>query len=217
MLITYSRAIGLMLVVSMIGLPRFAYAQACHVAYDVCYVNSDCCSGVCIQPPPGCSTTLCPTATCLKSTTVHFQTADGQHFLTAVNGGGVGGPNSGPNSGPIHTDATTVGSWETFQCVGSPSGFVLQTTDGNFITAVRGGGIGGPNANPYQLHTDATVADSWETFTIVPIGGTQCAIQTLTGNFVTVVDGGGDDDAANELPIHTNATTASDWEYFFIK
>jgi hypothetical protein len=38
-----------------------------------------------------------------------IQTVNG-YYLTAVNGGGIGGA----NNVPIHTDATTIGPWETF-------------------------------------------------------------------------------------------------------
>ena len=41
----------------------------------------------------------------------------------------------------------------------------LQTSDGHYLTAVGGGGIGGSTIVP--IHTDATKIDVWETFTFI--------------------------------------------------
>ena len=54
--------------------------------------------------------------TVIAGTSVTLQTADG-HFITAVNGGGIGGI----NNVPFHTDALKRGSWETFSWVGGES------------------------------------------------------------------------------------------------
>jgi len=150
-------------------------------------------------------------ATC----TVTIKTTNG-HFLTAVNGGGVGGPNTGSNSSAVHTDAKSIGSWETLTCAFSGPNVTFQTQDGHFITAVNGGGMGGANANPFQIHTDAAAAGAWGTFTLVPVGGSRCALKTLNGYYLTAVNGGGwgNTDTANKFPIHTNATKAGVWETF---
>lgn len=215
-------SVGLVVVsltLALVVLSGASLGQQCQVTGSTCFTNSNCCSGVCMQPAPGCHTELCPTAACL-GTGRHFniKTSDAVHFVTAVNGGGVGGPNSGPQSAAIHTDATTAGAWETFNCTTSnPNNTItFQVNDGNFITAVGGGGVGGPNANPSQLHTDATKAGPWEQFTIVSVGPNQCALKTSSGNFVTAVNGGGwgGSDTANKFPIHTNATKAGQWETF---
>jgi hypothetical protein len=71
------------------------------------------------------------------------------HYVTAVNGGGVGGP----NTVPIHTEATEIGPWETFilddfreQMLDSLNTFrppfatrryVLYYTDGRRLVPVR--------------------------------------------------------------------------------
>jgi hypothetical protein len=191
----------------------------CQSSGNTCNINSDCCAGMCAQPAPGCHTELCPTAQCLgNSGIVNIKTVDG-HFLTAVDGGGVGGPDSGPQSAAIHTDATSRGSWETFTCaISLPSTITFKTNDGHFVTAVNGGNIGGPNANPFQLHTDATAAGQWEQFTFVNISNTSCALKTSDGHFVSAVNRGGwgDSDGANKFPIHTNSKTAGQWETFTI-
>ncbi len=152
---------AVLLALMLVSVTAVSFAQ-CQSGGSTCYINSNCCSGMCAQPAPGCHTELCPTAQCLgNSGAVNFKTLNG-HFLTAVNDGGVGGPNSGAQSAAIHTDSTTIGPWETFTCaISLPGTVTFQTTGGDFVTAVKGGGIGGPNANPYQLHTDATVAGPW--------------------------------------------------------
>lgn len=147
-----------------------------------------------------------------------LQTSNG-HFVTAVNGGGLGGPDSGPASIALHTDATSVGPWETFTCVNvGPDKMAFQTFTGNYVTAVDYGGIGGPNSSASPIHTDATKAGPWEIFTIVwlPLG--KCALQTEDGHYVTAVNGGGwgGQDTANKYPIHTNATAIGPWEIFTV-
>jgi hypothetical protein len=98
----------------------------------------------------------------------HFalKTANG-HYVTAVNGGGIGST-PGPQQ-PIVTNATAPGGSEaTFRINRTPLGTVIiATSSGHFLTAVNAGGFGGPNNTP--IHTDATVLGPWETFTWVPI------------------------------------------------
>jgi hypothetical protein len=152
---------------------------------------------------------------------VTIQTVDG-HFLTAVNGGGVGGPNSGPDSAAIHTDAAypAPGPWETFTCVSlGKNRLAFQTQSGSFLTAVNAGGMGGPNANPYQIHTDVPptrAVGPWEQFRLVRLEGSKCALQTKTGFWLTAVNGGGWGEAANRFPIHTDARRVGPWETFTI-
>jgi serine/threonine protein kinase len=137
------------------------------------------------------------------------------NYLTAVNNGGLGGPNAGPGSTPIHTDATQVGSWEKFTFVEQSGGkFALRTVRGNYVTAVKGGGIGGPNNSQYPIHTDATQVESWETFTFLKQPDGTFAIRTGGGFYLTAVNGGGWGEAANQYPIHTDATQVGSWETF---
>lgn len=178
---------------------------------DTCIINSDCNSGLCMQPAPGCNTQLCPTAVCLGNTGhVTIQTLNGQ-FVTAVNGGGLGGSDAA-----INTNRTSQLGWETFTCnLTRPNKVTFQTSDGSFVTAVNGGGIGGPNADPYEIHTDATKAQSWEQFTITTDNTNHCALITADGHFVTAVNGGGwGNNDPNKFPIHTNASAAGVWETF---
>jgi len=155
---------------------------------------------------------------------ISLKTSDG-HFLSAVNGGNMGDPVGMPeNSIPFHTNATEHQAWETFKFV--PQGgkiFALQTSSGNFVTAVNGGNMGDPTGMPFNsipLHTNATDVSAWETFEMIPVSPQQdrFALKTSDGHFVTAVNGGNMGDPAgqpaNSWPLHTNATEAKDWEKF---
>jgi len=104
-------------------------------------------------------------------------------YVTANNGGGIGGPNS--VASPMHTDATAVGAWEKFNiypttCASPQQGnaqiqwmlaniflhpaecVYIATSSGDFVTALNGGGYGGGPSDPFR--TNAASAQSWETF-----------------------------------------------------
>lgn len=88
------------------------------------------------------------------------------HYLTAVNGGGMG---NRANTDPLHTDQTEIEDWEKFELVEvEPGIYAFKTLNGNTVTAVNGGGVG-EAANQLPMHTDATVASTWEQFILVPI------------------------------------------------
>jgi hypothetical protein len=148
----------------------------------------------------------------------------GGYYLTAVDGGGLGGPN---NTGvALHSDARNRSTWETFRLIATdPKGgwHALQTSNGHYVTAVNGGGIGGPNNSTLPFHTDLPTADgdhppsTWETFTLEYVdeqAGT-VALKTETGNYVTAVNGGGVG-GPNTTPIHTDAVAVSDWENWWL-
>ncbi len=192
-----------------------------------CIVNSDCTSGLCMQPAPcKCQTgsCLCPTASCLGNTpNVTIQTSKGT-FITAVNGGGLGGSDAAMN-----TNRTQQLGWETFTCILTlPNKLSLKTSGGNWITASLGGGVGGPNADPFEIHTDAKKAGPWEQFKILTSDGASnnCALVTNDGLFITAVNGGGfpghgfrtTSDPTYKFPIHTDATWPQPalWEMFTI-
>lgn len=103
-----------------------------------------------------------------------LRTSSGSNYLTAVNGGGVSGPNDA--SCPVHTNATSAGPWEMFTLVVNdalnpptvqimPSG-AQPNVGPYYLTAVNGGGVGGPNTQP--VHTDATIIGPWEQFSFSP-------------------------------------------------
>lgn len=147
-----------------------------------------------------------------------IQTTNGQ-FLSAVNGGGIGDPPGAPfNSMPIHTNATAIGPWETFNVVPVGTGnFAIMTPSGNYLTAVNGGGMG-TAGDGFAIHTDREKPGSDESFTLISCGNGQYAFMTSSGNYVTAVNGGGIGDppgySYNRLPIHTDATAIGPWETF---
>ena len=288
---------------------------------ETCDINSDCQSGLCMQPGPGSGTGLRPTAQCLgNSAKVTFSTQGG-FFLTAENGGGLVGPTSpdtsqipnvisvttarqgcldiqpdgnmtdlvgqfcngktscsykspGQQSNSASRTFCTQGLEITYQCTNNSSAVVtvpgdawkhgpaqlacnppslptdasgsafyttatkqldreiftcnltlpnqlsIKTNGGQWVTAVNGGGIGGPAADPWEIQTNRTQASSWETFTILTNDANQCSFKTNSGNFVSAVNGGGygNNDTANTFPMHTNsmAPTPGAWEMFTI-
>lgn len=143
-------------------------------------------------------------------------TASG-HYVTVVNGGGLGGPNTGSDAVPIHTDATSAGAWETFTVVwldDARKSFALKTVNGNYLTAENSGGIGGPNDSTSPIHTDATEIGSWQKLTIRFLPNGKATIQTPSGHYLGAVNGGGmgrPNDA-----IVTNRTKLGNWEIFKI-
>lgn len=155
-----------------------------------------------------------------QTVTGAIQTQTG-NFITAVNGGGLGGPNYGSNATALHTDATTPEAWETFSMVWVNQGgceVALQTVYGNFVTAVNGGGMGGPNTAQAPIHTDATTVGTWEMFTIqIQQDGVHAFIQTPDHqHYITAVNGGGFG-GPNNVPIHTDATQIGSWEQLVFK
>jgi hypothetical protein len=122
-----------------------------------------------------------------------IQTPDRQHYVTAVGGGGIQGPNS------LRTDATAVGNWETFTLVNLGGGqYAIQTFNGNYLTAVFGGGVGNSVAGqfpafgkPDAIHTDARRPSGWERFALIDAGGGRYAIRTMNGHYLTALNGGG--------------------------
>ena len=91
----------------------------------------------------------------------------------------------------------------------------LKTSSGNYVAAVNGGGVGGPNDQSSPIHTDATVIGPWEQLTLDYDPSTEIAtFKTLNGEFLTAVNGGGFGEPKNSVPIHTDAVTPGPWETF---
>ncbi len=137
--------------------------------------------------------------------------------LTIVEGGGLGGPNSGPGSTALHTDASRAAEWETFKIEwldATKTKFALKTKNGNYVTAVNGGGIGGPNDSTCPVHTDATWIGPWERLTLIMVNSDTVYIQTPDGTYLNAANGGGFGEPANKQPIHTDATSIGPWETF---
>jgi hypothetical protein len=88
------------------------------------------------------------------------------YYLTAVSGLGWGNPNF-----PIHTDASWINGWETFTLAvnwaHSPPTVTIGTWNGNYLSAVDGGGIGAPNDGA-PIHSNVKIGPSAsETFSVV--------------------------------------------------
>lgn len=98
-----------------------------------------------------------------------------RHFVTAVNGGGLGGRND--ESSPIHTDAKTIGIWERLTLNFLPNNrLTIKVPNGQFLTTVNGGGMIGPSNSPVQ--TDAAQPADWGTFTLVTLGEASASART---------------------------------------
>ncbi len=97
-----------------------------------------------------------------------------KNFVTAQNGGGIGGPDiTTPGTFAVHTDRTAsegASTWETLSFVQGPqtNQFGLQTSDGFFLTAEQGGGIpaAGNNSDQEPIQTNRMAAYAWEQFTL---------------------------------------------------
>ncbi|HTD57093.1 MAG TPA: hypothetical protein VK670_17010 [Silvibacterium sp.] len=138
------------------------------------------------------------------------------HYLTVVNAGGFGGPDSGPFAAPLHTDATSAGDWEKFTIQwldGAHTRFALLTMNGHYVTAVNGGGIGGPNDFTAPVHTDTTKIGPWERLILDFLPDSKVTVRTSTGHYLTALGGGGMG-GPNTMPIHTDATKLGAWETF---
>jgi hypothetical protein len=91
--------------------------------------------------------------------------------------------------------------------------FALRTERGTFVTAVNGGGIGGPNNSLSPFHTDARALGVDEVFRVAFEHGGKVTLRTRKGFYVTAVNGGGYG-GPNSVPVHTDATSIGPWETF---
>jgi hypothetical protein len=94
-----------------------------------------------------------------------LKTYDG-HFVTAVDGGGVDGPDD--ERSPVHTDAEASGVWEQFTIavLADDAHVSIQTSDlKHFLSAVKGGGVRG--GGDQAIRTDATTLGPAETFKLI--------------------------------------------------
>lgn len=135
-----------------------------------------------------------------------LQTSSG-FFLTAVNGGGIGG---GTDEEPIQTNRTIPAEWELFTFNFSsplkfspfnaltglygpyvifppyPNTVTLQAWDGKFVTAVNNGGIDADGH--WAISSNRTAMSTWETFTLDNI----IPGQTFANIEITIATGGDD-------------------------
>jgi len=118
----------------------------------------------------------------------------------------------------IETNRTVPSTWETFTLIptfdgASPTHSGIRTANGDYLTAVGGGG-----RTTDVIHSNATVLQAWEKFAFIPLGpgGSSgwYAIQTIDGHYLTAVNSGGIGSAFEA--IHSNATQIQAWEEFFV-
>lgn len=145
---------------------------------------------------------------------VAIKTNNGKNYITVVNGGGL---DSSFQNAAFASNRRVVGPWEQFTLVTIDAGkqtFALKANDGNYVTAVNGGGIGGPNDATSPLHTDATQIGAWEALTLEKQGNGTYALKTPSGFYLTALNAGGFGEATNKKPIHTDAKNLGPWETF---
>jgi hypothetical protein len=148
---------------------------------------------------------------------VYLLTAGGYYLLAAGGGGDISDSAIQTQFKYVFDSGTTtpdpLGAFELFNVFKEPTAniFAFQTVNGNFITAVDGGG-----RTTDVLHTDAVSVGAWEQFRIAqtgPSGAFSVSIQTHSNNFLTAVGLGGKTTDA----IHSDATKVGSWETFFIR
>ncbi|MEU4234927.1 hypothetical protein AB0F17_62535 [Nonomuraea sp. NPDC026600] len=145
-----------------------------------------------------------PAAALAAANTCVLKTLNTGNYLTAVGAGGR-------TTDVIHTDATRIGSWETFTFVDSgdrnPTRYGIRTSKGFYLTAVGGGGRVSD-----VIHSDATRLQAWEKFKVIVLEGNVVVLQTISGHYLTAVDGGG----RVSDTVHSNATVIGSWERFLL-
>jgi hypothetical protein len=83
-------------------------------------------------------------------------------------------------SDALHAFEAPTNNWGIFTLIRQSDGsYAIQTTNGNYITAVGGGGLASGSPGSDNLHTDATQVQSWERFRFVDQGDCTYAIQTV--------------------------------------
>ena len=85
------------------------------------------------------------------------------YYITAVNGGGMGGPNLSYGYSQLHTNARSVSSSDVFRIVPVGPYVALETVWNTYVSAIAD--CGGPDTAPF--HTNAEKVGPWEKFTLV--------------------------------------------------
>ena len=151
------------------------------------------------------------------------------HYVTAVGQGGK-------YEDAIHTDATSIGSWEYFRIVkcgdlGSDTEYTILSPNDQALTAVEGGGIAETGQDPLVMGywPGDTLDRAWARFKFIRQSDGTYALQTANSvNYLTALQGGGlvqkyfpPDCGLFEACIasfsrilHTDATRVQAWEKF---
>ena len=96
-----------------------------------------------------------------------------------------------------------------------PVKVAIRTFNGNYVTAVNGGGMG-EDANALPIHTDASVPQDWEKFQLWFNDDGTCYIETSGNYFLTAVNGGGVPAPAGS-PVATDSTEIGQFETFTLE
>lgn len=139
---------------------------------------------------------------------VALKTSSGKYVCVIFNGGFAG-------NAVIETNRRHAEAWESFKIVpvgNTPGYFGIQTASGNYLTAMQGGNVGGPNIDTSPVHTDSLNPFEWcQLTTILHEDGTY-SFCTKEGYYLTAVNGGGIN--ANDPIFHTDAGSIQSWETF---
>jgi hypothetical protein len=138
------------------------------------------------------------------------------NYLTALGGGGQTADPA------LHSDATTVSTWELFRliCSGpllSGRQYTLRPVAGYTLAAVNGGGQ--VKNGLFMAALDDVDRKPWEKFTLLQQPDGTFALQTITGNYVTAVTSGGvppNTSGQQSDVFHTDAVQIGTWEKFRI-
>jgi hypothetical protein len=85
----------------------------------------------------------------------------------------------------LHAYEAPQSNWGKFTLIRQSDGsYAIQTANGNFITAIRGGGLAHGEPTWDNLVTDRTQAQAWEKFKFIDQGDCSYVIQTLSGFYL---------------------------------
>jgi len=161
-----------------------------------------------------------------KILTACILTAKGD-CLVAVDGGGIGSPSSGPGTTALSTDSTSPDASEVFTVtIRGDKHFTLQTANGDYVTAVEGGGLGQPPsvALPLPIITNGKLLQAGTVFHVILLGdvkkrdGSNDLVREVRlatpdlKHYVSAVNGGGVHSVDD--PIRTDAAIPDKNEMF---
>ena len=82
----------------------------------------------------------------------------------------------------LHAYEPPTSNWGSFRLYRQGDGsYAIRTANGNYITAVGGGGLSSGTPTSDNLHTDATQVLAWEKFRFIDRGDCTYSIQTVSG------------------------------------
>ena len=108
----------------------------------------------------------------------------------------------------LHAYEAPQQSWGIFKLLLQSDGsYAIQTANGNFITAIRGGGLAHGEPTWDNLVTDRTQVQAWEKFRFIDQGDCSYVIQTLSGFYLGMTN------SPTNIPRAQFSTDISDINY----